>query len=136
MLRQHLALVRELKGQSGLQQPSVVTGFGPDGIVIGVDVELDRLLAEVERLAKAAANRDSPFAAARDPVGRDVRRRADGPPVIKMVGNDRPARPPSDQMLLTTPPNTHGLSSSFRKAADGPVPHLLTPSAELVAVGK
>ena len=83
MLRRHLALVRELKGQSGLQQPSVVTGLGPDGIVIGVDVELYRLLAEVERLAKAAANWDGPFAAARDPVGRDVLRRADGPPSSK-----------------------------------------------------
>jgi len=36
---------------------------------------------------------------------------------------------------LTTAPNTNGYSSCFRKAADGPVAHLSTPSAELVAVG-
>lgn len=43
--------------------------------------------------------------------------------------------PPKDQILLTTPPNTHGLSSSFRKVADGPEPHLSTPTAESVAEG-
>ena len=39
------------------------------------------------------------------------------------------------QMLLTTAPNTHGLSPFFMKAADGPEPHLLTPSAEFLPDG-
>jgi hypothetical protein len=32
---------------------------------------------------------------------------------------------------LTTAPNTHGLSSCFMNAADGPEPHFLTPTVGL-----
>jgi hypothetical protein len=46
-----------------------------------------------------------------------------------------PGGPPKDQMLFATAPNTHALSSDFMNAADGPEPHLLTPTAEFVAVG-
>ena len=54
----------------------------------------------------------------------------------QLVGpSELPGGPPNDQILLTTAPNTHGLASSFMKAADGPEPHLLTPIAELVAEG-
>ena len=42
---------------------------------------------------------------------------------------------PKDQMLLITAPATQGLCSLHRNAADGPDPHLLTPSAWSVADG-
>jgi hypothetical protein len=42
---------------------------------------------------------------------------------------------PTDQMLLASAPQSHGLSSFLMNATDGPEPHLLTPSAELVAEG-
>src|SRR6516162_10545208 len=44
-----------------------------------------------------------------------------------------PPGPPKDQMLLTTAPYTHGVSSCLMKAADGPEPHLVGPSAEFPA---
>jgi hypothetical protein len=60
-------------------QPGFVPGLGSDGIVVGVHVQLYRLLTQPERVTEAAADRNGPFAAARDPVRRDIGRRADGP---------------------------------------------------------
>ncbi len=68
-------------------------------------------------LAEAAADRDGPLAPARDPVRRDVRLRADRPPLAEMVIDEGvqeellPGGPPKDQMLLTTAPNTYRLRS-------------------------
>jgi hypothetical protein len=63
-----------LKGHRDLQQPGFVGGLGPDDVVIGVKVQFYRLLAEPDRLAEAAADRDGPFAATGNPISRDVRR--------------------------------------------------------------
>src|SRR5580704_9740578 len=80
-----LKLIRKLKGQLDLQKPCVVAGFRPYSIVKGVKVQLHGLLPEVKRFAEAAADRDSPLPAARDPVRRDLWRRADGPSVREMI---------------------------------------------------
>src|ERR1700746_1169636 len=80
-----LKLIRKLKGQLDLQQPRVVSGFGPYSVVKGVKVQLHGLSAEVKRLSEAAPDRDGPLAAAGDPVRGNLRRRADGPTVGEMV---------------------------------------------------
>jgi hypothetical protein len=56
--------MRKLKGQLDLQEPGVVAGLGPYGVVKGVEVELHGLLTYVKRLADAAADRDGPLPAA------------------------------------------------------------------------
>jgi hypothetical protein len=43
--------------------------------------------------------------------------------------------PLKDQMLLTTAPNTPGLSFVWRTVTDGPEPHLLMPSPEFGTEG-
>ena len=134
------------KSHCGLQQPRVIPRCWPYRVVIGVEPQFYRLFAQPNDLAEAAANRDGPLAPARDPVRRDIRRRAHRPSIREMIADDRIEQylvgsvtaaggPPKDQILLTTAPNTHGLEFWTRNATDGPEPHLLTPSAEFVAVG-
>src|SRR5215469_5777468 len=79
------ALTRELKGQLDLQQPGVIAGCGPYGVVIRTEVQLHGLPAKVKPLADVGADWDGPLAAARDPVRRDFRRRAGGPSVGEMI---------------------------------------------------
>src|SRR6516225_9418894 len=93
-------LVRKLKGQLNLQQPGIVAGVRPNGVVRSIEVHLHGLSAEVKRLAEAAADRDGPFPAARDPVRRDLGRRTDGPSVREMVVEERVPKYPRALVLL------------------------------------
>src|SRR5271170_6898555 len=82
------ALLREYKGELELHQPRLLAGLGSDGVVVAVQVDPHSVSVQPEQLAKAAANRDGPFSAARYPVRRDFRRRADRPAIAEMIVDD------------------------------------------------
>jgi hypothetical protein len=56
-------LIRKLKGQLHLLHPGQVAGLASHGVAIGIEIQLQRLPAELQRLAKAGADPDDPFAA-------------------------------------------------------------------------
>jgi len=58
------------------------------GKPLGVEREFQRLLAEPKSLAQAAADRHGPFFPFRDPVRRDVRRRANSPSIPEVITHE------------------------------------------------
>ena len=61
----------------------------PYRVVIGVKLQFYRLFAQVNDLTETTANRDGPLAPARDPVRRDIGRRAYRPSIREMIADDR-----------------------------------------------
>src|SRR5215472_4052867 len=82
------SLFRKLERHRELHQPRVIASFRPHGVVVAFESQLYRLLAQSNHLAEAAADRDGPFASAGDPIGLNVRRGTDGPPVLEVVARE------------------------------------------------
>jgi hypothetical protein len=134
LLKWRCRLWRKDEGYRGLQQPRVIAGAGPDGVVICIKRKFYRLFTQPKGLTQAASDRDGPFFAGRNPVRSDIRRRARRPSITKIKTNDwieqelvgsvaTAGGPPKDQILLATMPKTSGPASLNRNATDGPEPH-------------
>ena len=137
-------LIAEGKGHRELNDSRIVVVLRPYCIVVSIDRELDGLFPGMNEVTHAAADRHGPFFAIRDPISRDVRRRTHRPAIANMVADERVQQEgvgsvPVVAAAVESPDVVdHGAKDPrafvlFTTAADGPEPHLLTPTIELDA---